>query len=122
MIGLLAAIVILLVLALVVRATSHRHAPSRDPVVINMVALRTRAREPVPLAAAALPRGPRPSSPFDQDLVPQLPTGPPPPPGAVPRPAGTLPGPDPPRPVGALLEANTGPPTYGAAGIDAYCP
>ena len=124
MIGVLGTVVILLVLALALRATSHRRQPSRDPVVIDMEVLRlasTRESVPIPVAAAALPLGPAPSSPFDQQHERQLPTGPPPPPSRRPRPSGGLPTPDPPRPVGALLEASTGPPTYGPSGRDAYC-
>jgi len=125
MIGLLATILVLLALALVLRASSYRHSPSHDPVVIDLAALRSyeekmRANLPVPVATYALPSGPEASSPFDQGVSHQLPTGPPPRPGGRPRPAGGLPSPDPPRPVGALLEATLGPPTYGACGCDAY--
>ena len=124
MISVLATVIVLLVLALVLRATSYRHQASRDPVVIDMEVLRlaeSRERPSIPAAAAALPLGPVPSSPFDQQRDHQLPTGPPPPPSRRARPAGGLPGPDPPRPVGALLEASTGPPSYGPSGQDAYC-
>jgi hypothetical protein len=125
MIGLLATILVLLALVLTLRAMSYRHTPSSDPVVIDMIALREyeeKSRIPVPVSASEMPMGPDPSSPFDQGIAPQLPTGPPPRPSGRARPAGSLPGPDPPRPVGALLTATTSPPTYGAAGLDAYCP
>ena len=125
MIGLLATILVLLALALALRSMSYRQTPSRDPVVIDVIALRNyeeSSRVPVPVSASAMPMGPDPSSPFDQGVTAQLPTGPPPRPGGRAVPAGALPGPDPPRPVGALLAATTSPPTYGAAGLDAYCP
>ncbi len=119
---LLGVIVLLLILGLVVRASSAKITDSRDPVVIDVIGLREReSGNNLPELAGAMPMGPRPASALTDSVLGQLPTGPPPP-GHRPTPAGTIPGPVPPRPVGQLLHANTGPPTYGPSGLDAYCP
>ena len=121
---LLGVIVLLLILGLALRASSSKITDSRDPVVIDVIGLRERERESannLPALAAIMPMGPRPASAFTDSVMDQLPTGPPPP-GHRPTPAGTIPGPVPPRAVGQLLNANTGPPTYGPWGLDAYCP
>ena len=122
MIGVLVTIMLLLLLAFALRATSYRHKPTHDPVVIDLTTLRSyesRNTLPVPVATSELPTGPDASSPFDQGRATQLATGPPPPPGHRPKPGG-LPAPDPPRLVGALLGAADSPPTYDACGCDAY--
>ena len=121
---LLGVLIVLLVLALTVKASSRPVKPSRDPVVIDVISLTeisAPANSPSDIVRD-MPGGPSSASPFDEGVLRQLDVGPPPPVSLRPYPAGTVPGPDPPRPVGQLLEHNTGPPTYGAAGQDAYCP
>ena len=122
--GLFAGVIVVLVLLLLAaRYMSRRRELSGDPVVIEMSRLHDDQFHDgsLPLHHAR-PHGPEPATALDEDIMAQLSAGTLPPPCHRPRRAGRIPAPDPPRPVGQLLNENTGPPSYGPVGADAYCP
>ena len=122
--GLFAGVIVVLVLLLLAaRYMSRRREQSSDPVVIEISRLRGDGFHDESLALRqARPHGPAPASALDEDIMAQLSAGALPPPCQRPKRAGRIPAPDPPRPVGQLLNENTGPPSYGPVGADAYCP
>ena len=117
-----AGLIVVLILAMIVRATTRPVRASRDAAVIDMIELRGSQEHDAARAVKDMRIGPGDASPFMEGQR-MLPTGPPPCPSCPPKPARAVPGPQPPWSVGSMLElGNAGPPTYTPAADAAYCP